>query len=125
MTKNSSGRETSRADERPSAKWSSAKSSWLVHQCPADQLGCSFSFTDTDYATGARDAVYYVRAVQAASDAINGDNLRCEFDGEGKCIVVNPCHGNEVLTEYEDDCLAPVNELAWSSPIFVDYEQER
>lgn len=96
---------------------------WLVHECPADQLGCSFSFTDTDYAAGARDSVYYVRAIQAASDAVNGGNLRCEFDDEGKCIAVNPCHGDDALTDREDDCLAPVHERAWSSPIFVDFEQ--
>ena len=97
---------------------------WLVHECPADQLGCSFSFTDPEYSWSARDAVYYIRAIQATSDAINGDNLRCEFDEAGQCIAVNPCHGNAALTEYEDDCLAPVNERAWSSPIFVDYEKE-
>ncbi|MCY4426243.1 MAG: DUF3604 domain-containing protein [Halieaceae bacterium] len=94
---------------------------WLVHECPPEQSGCSFSFTDPEYGQQGRDAVYYVRAVQQASPAINGDNLRCEFDEQGNCIAVNPCHGNEALTDYEDDCLAPVNELAWSSPIFVDY----
>lgn len=94
---------------------------WLVHQCPAEQLGCGFSFTDPEYAEQGRDAVYYVRVVQQASNAVNGDNLRCEFDKQGNCIAVNPCHANEALTDYEDDCLAPINEQAWSSPIFVDY----
>ena len=94
---------------------------WLVHQCPPEQSGCGFSFTDPEYAEQGRDAVYYVRVVQQASNAVNGDNLRCEFDPQGNCIAVNPCHGNEALTDYEDDCLAPINEQAWSSPIFVDY----
>lgn len=95
---------------------------WLVHECPPDPLGCSLNFNDPDYAEDGRDAVYYVRAIQSVSDAINGDNLRCEFDALGNCIAVNPCHGNEALTEFEDDCLAPVNERAWSSPIFVDWK---
>ena len=92
-----------------------------MHQCPAERLGCGFSFTDPEYAEQGRDAVYYVRVVQQASNAVNGDNLRCEFDKQGNCIAVNPCHANEALTDYEDDCLAPINEQAWSSPIFVDY----
>jgi hypothetical protein len=97
---------------------------WLVHPCPQDQLGCSFSFSDPDYAPGERDAVYYVRAIQQASAAINGANLRCEYDANGQCIAVDPCHANEALTDYEDDCLAPVQERAWSSPIFVDYPND-
>jgi hypothetical protein len=59
--------------------------------------------------------------IQEFSDAVNGANLRCEYNDQGECIKVNPCHGNARLTPYQDDCLAPVNELAWSSPIFVDY----
>ncbi len=94
---------------------------WLVHDCPRDQAGCSFSFSDDAYGTDGRDAVYYVRAIQATSDALNGANLRCEYDERGECIAVNPCHGSEVFTDPADDCLAPVNERAWSSPIFVDY----
>lgn len=96
---------------------------WLVHECPAEQLGGSFSFTDPNYETAGRDTVYYVRAIQAPSEAVNGDNLRCEFDEEGRCVAVNPCHGNELLTAYEGDCLSPVRERTWSSPIFVNFRQ--
>lgn len=95
---------------------------WLTHECAPDPMGCSFSFSDPDYAEQGRDAVYYVRVIQQASAAINGANLRCEFDEQGNCIAVDPCHANEALTDYEDDCLAPVKERAWSSPIFVDYD---
>ncbi|MEH6570154.1 MAG: DUF3604 domain-containing protein [Halioglobus sp.] len=93
---------------------------WRVHQCNGDPAGCSFEFTDHEYNNEGRDALYYVRAIQQASDAVNGDNLRCERDGQGRCIKVNPCYGDEDLTDYQDDCLAPVGERAWSSPIFID-----
>lgn len=95
---------------------------WLVHECPPDPLGCSLTFSDPDYASVGRDAVYYVRAIQAESEAVNGANLRCEYDSSGQCIAVDPCHANEALTDYEDDCLATIKERAWSSPIFVDYQ---
>jgi hypothetical protein len=93
---------------------------WRVHHCDVDVTGCSFEFTDPEFDKEGRDALYYVRAIQQASDAVNGDNLRCERDDQGRCIKVNPCYGDEDLTDYQDDCLAPVGERAWSSPIFVD-----
>lgn len=94
---------------------------WLMHYCEEGSMGCSFSFEDPGFAQGGRDSVYYVRAIQQPSDAVNGDNLRCERDSNGRCIRLDPCHGNESETEYQDDCLAPVQERAWSSPIFVDH----
>lgn len=96
---------------------------WLSHECSPDPLGYSLSFSDPDFAEQGRDAVYYVRVIQRVSDAINGANLRCEFDDQGNCIAVDPCHANKALTDYEDDCLAPINERAWSSPVFVDFRK--
>ncbi len=93
---------------------------WLVHKCAPDELGCAFSFADTDFVAGGRNALYYARAIQTPSDAVNGNNLRCTYDAEGNCVAVNPCHGDENDTDYQDDCLAPVGERAWSSPIWVD-----
>ena len=58
--------------------------------------------------------------VQQATPTVNGDQLRCEHDEEGRCIAVNPCRATEP-TAYSDDCLAPAPERAWSSPIFVDF----
>jgi hypothetical protein len=92
-----------------------------VLACPPDEEGCTVYFSDPEFAQSRRDAVYYVRAVEAASPTVNGDNLRCERDESGQCITVQPCRAN-APTEYSDDCLADVEERAWSSPIFVDYD---
>jgi hypothetical protein len=93
---------------------------WQTLPCPQEGEGCTVRFSDPDFATGQRDAVYYVRALEEATPTINGDNLRCERDGTGQCIAVNTCRAVPP-TEYTDDCLAPAQERAWSSPIFVDY----
>jgi Protein of unknown function (DUF3604) len=92
---------------------------WLRHDCPADPAGCSFAFDDPEFATSGRDTVYYVRVLQETTPAINGANLRTEFDAAGNAVRVAPCSGS-YRTPADDDCLAPVQERAWSSPIFVD-----
>ena len=51
--------------------------------------------------------------------AVNGANLRTRFDAQGNAVAVTPCHAGW-RTPDSDDCLAPVAERAWSSPIFVD-----
>jgi trimethylamine:corrinoid methyltransferase-like protein len=51
---------------------------------------------------------------------VNGANVRAEFDAAGFVTRVDPCYGG-YRTAANDDCLAPVEERAWSSPIFVDY----
>ncbi len=93
---------------------------FLVHACDASADGsCSFTFSDPAYATDGRDALYYVKAIQEAQPMINGDTLKCERDSSGKCVKVNLCYGD--YRSGKDDCLAPAEPRAWSSPIYVSY----
>src|SRR5262249_54253719 len=86
---------------------------WLRGPCAPDPAGCAIQFEDGEF--GARDAVYYARALQRPTPAINGANLRTRFDAEGNATEVAPCFGGW-RTRSDDDCLAPVAERAWSSP---------
>lgn len=97
---------------------------WLRLDCPPSPDGCVVQFEDTEYATAGRDALYYVRALQVPTPAINGANLRPQRDGNGKITGIDPCYG-DYRTDFADDCLAPVSERAWSSPIFVDQPRQR
>lgn len=93
---------------------------WLTIPCGADRAGCVARFSDPDFAAGGRDTVYYVRALQEETPAINAANLRTTFDGDGNAVAIDECHGG-YQTPADDDCLAPARERAWSSPIYVDY----
>jgi hypothetical protein len=93
---------------------------WKSFACDDRGQGCVVEFEDEDFSAMSRDSLYYVRAIQEPTPTINGANLRCEYDEHGQCIKVNPCHIDE-RTDYSDDCLAPSEHRAWSSPIFVDY----
>jgi len=86
---------------------------WRVFPCEPDPAGCQVTFRDPEFASSGRDALYYVRALQAPTPAINGAPLSTEFDAEGRAVATRPCSG-------PDGCPAPVQERAWSSPIFVD-----
>jgi hypothetical protein len=91
---------------------------WRSIPCPYDAAGCSVEFEDPEFSAGRREAIYYVRAIQEPSPVVNGAGLRCTYDAEGRCIEVHPCYG-DYRTPASDDCLAPAEERAWSSPIFV------
>ena len=91
---------------------------WRVIPCegtvkPAE--GCQVEFADESFAGSGRDALYYVRAVEAPSQAIGADALRCRRDASGRCVAIDGCGDRPD----EDDCLATTEERAWSSPIFV------
>jgi hypothetical protein len=89
---------------------------WKVLPCPGDGNGCQAAFTDPEFATGGRDALYYARAIEAPSLAVDADPLGCKYDENGRCTQVNPCFGRP----NEDECLAETEERAWSSPIFIN-----
>jgi hypothetical protein len=86
---------------------------WLTRACPDDPAGCVIRFSDPEYAKLGREATYYVRAIQEPTDTVNGANLRCDRKKDGSCRSTELCG----LTE--GDCLAPAEERAWSSPIFL------
>lgn len=90
---------------------------WRVLSCDGNATGCVARFDDPEFAQGGRETSYYVRAIQALTPAVNGDPLRCERDESGRCVRGHPCGEREDGTP--EDCLAPVEERAWSSPIFV------
>ena len=87
---------------------------WRSFECDGDPTGCVATFTDDDFQSGGRDAVYYARVYEPEKPTANGDPLNCERDAEGRCLAVNTCDGY-------DDCLAPDRPRAWSSPIYVDH----
>ena len=72
---------------------------WRVLKCSGDEAGCSLEFEDADFTGASGEVVYYVRAIERESPTIHGDGSRCAERG--------------------DDCLAPAEHRAWSSPIFV------
>lgn len=95
---------------------------WRVFDCDADASGCTVEFEDQQFSAGEREVRYYVRAIQEPSAAVNAGGLRCEYDDQGQCIAVDPCFG-DYRTAASDDCLWPNQERAWSSPIFVRWQQ--
>ncbi len=92
---------------------------WRRFVCPADGSGCVVEFEDPDVGPARPEGSYYVRAIQAPSPAVNGAQARCERDSDGECKRGRPC--GDGADGQPDDCLAPVGERAWSSPIFVDF----
>lgn len=97
---------------------------WLTLPCDDPGEGCTVEFTDPEFVGAARDAVYYVRAIQEPSGQINADPLRCEYDDMGQCIRADPCLG-DYRVDMDEECVADVEHRAWSSPIFLGYQAAR
>ncbi|AQA17575.1 hypothetical protein BST95_04335 [Halioglobus japonicus] len=97
---------------------------WKVFQCDPEPMGCTVEFSDEDFVAGERETIYYARAIQETTAMINAANLRCEYDAQGRCIEVDPCYG-DFRTPADEDCLAPAQQRAWSSPIFVDFQSRQ
>ncbi|MGB8332234.1 MAG: DUF3604 domain-containing protein [Polyangiales bacterium] len=85
---------------------------WLTIPCPAGTDVCDVEFEDPWYGSTGREVLYYVRAIQEPTPAVNAGLLRCE--GE-QC---EPCYG-DYRTPFDDDCLSMNQERAWSSPIYL------
>jgi hypothetical protein len=98
---------------------------WRVLPCPADPSGCRVEFEDPEFPETKRDAVYYARAIQEPTLAVGGDPLRCERDAQGSCVKTRPCYASGPQFDPSDDCLAPVEERAWASPIFLTAKSRR
>jgi hypothetical protein len=81
---------------------------WMTIPCNGTGE-CIAEFEDQNFS---RDSVYYVRALQEATEAINGSSIseREEF---------KLCKGS-FRTDLNDDCLSYTNERAWSSPIYIN-----
>ena len=90
---------------------------WQVFACDGDPAGCAVTFSDPEFATAGRDALYYVRAIEAPSMAVGADALGCTRDPQGRCTTIDVCADRPD----DDDCLAETEERAWSSPIFVEH----
>jgi hypothetical protein len=94
---------------------------WKVVSCPEGPV-CSVEIEDPDFVAGGRDVVYYVRAIQEPTPAANAGGLRCERDRTGACVRARPCYG-DWRTPFDDDCLSDNEERAWSSPIYLRFDQ--
>ncbi len=95
---------------------------WRVLSCPAEGSGCVVEFADAEFAAAGRDAVYYVRAIEAPDALIHGDDpLRCQNDESGACVAIDPCGS---ATPVDDDCLSQAEPRAWSSPIYIDFGKD-
>ncbi|MEP5570113.1 MAG: DUF3604 domain-containing protein [Halioglobus sp.] len=90
-----------------------------VFDCPQDGSACVAEFEDAAYPSKGRAALYYARVIQVAEPIIGGDPFGCEFNSAGECVKRNYCIGTEATRD--NNCLAPAEPRAWTSPIFVEY----
>jgi hypothetical protein len=82
---------------------------WKTISCKG-QSECLVEFEDLNYS---RDSIYYVRALQEQTFAINGENT--PLSGQEFKL----CKGS-FKTDLADNCLGKTNERAWSSPIYLN-----
>ena len=93
---------------------------WKVLECTPSPTGCVALFEDPEFATSADDVLYYVRAIEEPTPAVDADPLNCTRDAAGRCVEMDPCYGRPS----DDECLADTEQRAWSSPIFVDHARQ-
>ena len=87
--------------------------------CSGDPAGCSVEFEDAEFLGENREVLYYVRAIQEPTPTVNARPRALHRATRAAAVSKsNPCYG-DYRTPRSDDCLAPSEERAWSSPIFV------
>ena len=82
---------------------------WKTISCSGQSV-CEVEFEDPNYS---RDSVYYVRAIQEETLAINGTKFAVGSED------FELCKGS-FRTDINDDCLGNTSERAWSSPIYLN-----
>jgi hypothetical protein len=102
------------ADEEPA---SLIEDPWRRFACAPAAAGCRVAFEDEEFAGSGRDALYYARALEAPSAALNGRPLETQLDADGNAISIAPCTLERIDA---GGCPGQVSERAWSSPIFID-----
>ena len=88
---------------------------WLTIACAPSAEGCTATVSDPDFAAGGRETLYYARAFEAPRDGVNAGGVRCERDAQGNCTRVKLC----AREDPSEQCLAPHEPRAWSSPIWL------
>ncbi len=104
-------------DENPAAL---IQDPWRVFECESGDSHCQTEFTDPAYVGDGREAVYYVRAIQEATNTVQGDPFGCTLNDAGECLQTNFCVG----VDREEDCISPAHHRAWSSPIYLSVTRE-
>jgi hypothetical protein len=88
---------------------------WQTIACAPGPQGCSATVTDPDFVAGGRETLYYARAFESPAPTVNAAGVRCERDAQGNCTRVKLC----AREDPSEDCTAPEEPRAWSSPIWV------
>src|SRR5207253_3098834 len=76
---------------------------WRRLDCPQDPAGCVVEVEDPDFLAAGRDTLYYARAIQEPTPAVNAGGLRCRFDESGSCVEGHPCWGDSRAPLRADD----------------------
>ncbi len=92
---------------------------WREFQCEPSEEGCTVEFTDPEFVASARPSLYYARVLQEAEPLISGDPFGCVYDASGACVQRNYCIDENAGPG--EDCTAPAQPRAWTSPIYVNF----
>ena len=105
---------------------------WKVLTCDDMGQGCLVDFEGTPPEPN-RETLYYIRALQEPTDAVNGDPLQCERDEQGRCLAAPGCPASgpafdpadaiisgaallDIEGDGDVDLLLPVNGVISGSP---------